>query len=361
MSVHLNFVGHFNSTGVGRHSENAFFALSRNRPEGVAVEYCNCTREESIQRLLATARAATDVSVFFWRLPVEFVQRVPGRRVLWWFFESDRLPRKWLEDIQVYDRIWAPSPWARDVLLDHGLAAGRVQVVESGVNTRVFTPAAVAHAGFVFLQVGKYERRKSQDETIAAFSAEFPPGAYPHVQLWLKADFPIFPERREDLVRKVAHDARIRVLSGELSDEEMARIYNQADAFVFPSKAEGFGLPCLEALACGLPVIATSVSAQSVFLEPVAGRFIPVETERGPIVDPDYERFYAAEYRGEAFGQWALPSIDSLRRGMREVYENLPAWKLKAAEAARVVADGFSWDVIAARALTALRELGGLG
>jgi glycosyltransferase involved in cell wall biosynthesis len=352
MSVHLNFVGHFNQTGIGRHSENAFFASSRNRPEGVGVEYCNCTRDESVHRLLENARPYTDVSLFFWRLPLDFVRRVQGRRILWWFFESDRLPRKWLHDVQVYDQIWAPSPWARDVLLDHGLPVQRVRVVESGVNGRVFAPAPVVHAGFVFLQVGKYEKRKSQDETIAAFAAEFPAAAYPDVQLWLKADFPIFPDRRESLVRKVAGDARIHVLSGDLSDEDMAQLYNQADAFVFPSKAEGFGLPCLEALACAVPVIATNVSAQSVFLDRIPGLFLPVAFQRAPIVDTDYERFYSADYAGEALGEWALPSVDSLRAAMREVYENPGRWRQNALDAAAILREEFSWERIGAKAIS---------
>jgi len=45
-------------------------------------------------------------------------------------------------------------------------------------------------------------------------------------------------------------------LLGRVSDEELADLYTSAGCFVFPSRYEGFGLPCLEAMACGCPVTA---------------------------------------------------------------------------------------------------------
>jgi glycosyltransferase involved in cell wall biosynthesis len=47
------------------------------------------------------------------------------------------------------------------------------------------------------------------------------------------------------------------IFTGTISDTELFRLYNIADAFVFPSLIEGFGLPPLEAMACGCPVIAS--------------------------------------------------------------------------------------------------------
>lgn len=49
------------------------------------------------------------------------------------------------------------------------------------------------------------------------------------------------------------------VLTGRVSDEELAALYSAADALVFPSEEEGFGLPVVEALACGTPVAAFAI------------------------------------------------------------------------------------------------------
>ena len=58
----------------------------------------------------------------------------------------------------------------------------------------------------------------------------------------------------------VKHTAPMEYLMG-LTEEEMAMLYNCADVFVLPSCGEGFGLPILEAMACGVPVIGTEFSA----------------------------------------------------------------------------------------------------
>ena len=58
-----------------------------------------------------------------------------------------------------------------------------------------------------------------------------------------------------------AHELRGVKLTGEVSDDELAAIYTGAHALVFPSDDEGFGLPPVEALACGTPVAASDVPA----------------------------------------------------------------------------------------------------
>lgn len=62
------------------------------------------------------------------------------------------------------------------------------------------------------------------------------------------------------LVRKIESDSRIRLL-GRVSDEQLISLYSGAAAFVYPSFYEGFGLPPLEAQACGCPVIAANAAS----------------------------------------------------------------------------------------------------
>src|SRR3569623_497537 len=53
----------------------------------------------------------------------------------------------------------------------------------------------------------------------------------------------------------------VRVITALQTTEELAHLYRRALAFVFPSLYEGFGLPIIEAMACGCPVITSNVSA----------------------------------------------------------------------------------------------------
>jgi glycosyltransferase involved in cell wall biosynthesis len=64
-----------------------------------------------------------------------------------------------------------------------------------------------------------------------------------------------------------AHELPDVILTGAVSDDDLAAIYTGAHALVFPSDDEGFGLPPVEALACGTPVVASDVPALREVLE----------------------------------------------------------------------------------------------
>jgi len=79
-----------------------------------------------------------------------------------------------------------------------------------------------------------------------------------------------------DLQRLACRDPRIRFL-GRLSDSELIKQYQGATAFVFPSLYEGFGIPPLEAQACGCPVLAANAASIPEVLQASALYFDPLD------------------------------------------------------------------------------------
>lgn len=69
------------------------------------------------------------------------------------------------------------------------------------------------------------------------------------------------------------------ILTGYVPDADLPLLYNGADAFVFPSLYEGFGLPPLEAMACGAPVVASRASCMPEILGEAAQYFDPLSVE----------------------------------------------------------------------------------
>jgi len=102
---------------------------------------------------------------------------------------------------------------------------------------------------------GGFDWRKNFEGLISAYSILSPALRAEH-QLVIVGN--IDADRRSYL-QKLAHQAGLAngelVITGYISDDELVEFYNLATIFVFPSRHEGFGLPVLEAMACGTPVI----------------------------------------------------------------------------------------------------------
>jgi glycosyltransferase involved in cell wall biosynthesis len=109
------------------------------------------------------------------------------------------------------------------------------------------------------LNVGTLEPRKNQTRLIQAYAMLKERTQLPHQLViaggrgWLYED--IF--RR---VNELGLKQDVRFL-GYVAEEDLPALYNLADVFVFPSVYEGFGLPPLEAMACGTPVICSNSSS----------------------------------------------------------------------------------------------------
>jgi glycosyltransferase involved in cell wall biosynthesis len=69
---------------------------------------------------------------------------------------------------------------------------------------------------------------------------------------------PIFPQRLPELVAKLGLQERVRLVP-DVADRWLPAVYSAASVFALPSLAEGFGIPVLEAMACGVPVVASDI------------------------------------------------------------------------------------------------------
>lgn len=121
-----------------------------------------------------------------------------------------------------------------------------------------------------------------------------------------------------ELVKELKKDV---IFTGYLPQEDLVAIYNMADLFVFPSLYEGFGLPVLEAMACGTPVITSNISS----LPEVAG-------EAAMLIDPNNTEEMAQAMK-------KVLSDDRLQEEMREkglARARLFSWERTAREALKV-------------------------
>jgi glycosyltransferase involved in cell wall biosynthesis len=168
-------------------------------------------------------------------------------------------------------RILTGSEFSRDsIARAYNLAPDRIAVVPNaaaGCFHPVRREAALRYmlerfdiAAPFILSVGDLQPRKNHVGLIEAFASLI--HAKPHLQhhLLLAGKETWFANRVHDAAKRSGVADRIRFL-GFVSDDDLLQLYNACDLFCFPSFYEGFGLPVLEAMACGAPVACSNTSA----------------------------------------------------------------------------------------------------
>jgi len=161
----------------------------------------------------------------------------------------------------------------------------RISIVGHGADTALWRPADPPSRDalrcrfgwqddFVLLNVGAMTANKGIDLLVAGFAALLQ--SHPHARLVLKGVDALYQSR--DLVRDILNGlpaasrekvaARITYFGHSLPLADMVRLYQAADAYASPYRAEGFNLPVLEAAACGLPVICTAGGPTDDFTTP---------------------------------------------------------------------------------------------
>jgi glycosyltransferase involved in cell wall biosynthesis len=129
---------------------------------------------------------------------------------------------------------------------------------------------------------------------------------------------PLYPDPRP-MVRELGQEDRI-IFTGQIREQDKAPLYSGATLFAFPSLYEGFGMPVLEAMACGTPVVTSNLSA----LPEVVG-------DAGVLVDPY--------------------SVEAICEAMAELLCD-PARRRNLGQAARERSRGFTWREVAEKTVS---------
>lgn len=158
------------------------------------------------------------------------------------------------------DGIIAVSDAVREVLLLAGIPSSHITVIHTGVEV----PASVerrAHEGFVVGHMGAFTREKGQDVLIEAARA------LPDARFVLAGEGELLGELKRSAPANV-------VFPGFVADK--AEFFAGLDVFAMPSRSEAWGLAALEAMAHGVPVIASDVQGLAEIVTPDSGWVVPL-------------------------------------------------------------------------------------
>ena len=264
-------------------------------------------------------------------------------------WEESAFPRNLAKEINAnLHGLMVPSDHVKRVMRNSGVSIPIVNVGE-GLNQHLVNPAPYklkTKKRFKFLHISSGIPRKGMDILIKAYVEEFKNGE--DVSLIVKT-YHNEENQIPSLVSKYdkPKNAEVEVIYNlDLTDGQIADLFEQADAVVIPSRAEGFGLPIAEAMLKKKPLITTGYGGQMDF----------ASEDNAFLLDFDIVK--ADSQLNIPGSTWAEPSIADLRAKLRYLYENAEKAEVKEKlNKAYLTATQLTWENTANRVVQFLEYL----
>ena len=159
----------------------------------------------------------------------------------------------------------------REILKHYKIEENKVDVIYNAVS-KEFTPSKKENYEKYILGVSSQSKHKNFDMLIKSFNKI----KDKDLKLY------IIGEKNRNLNNILTKEHKLNsdvIFTGRVSDQELAELYSNAVCFVFPSLYEGFGIPPLEAMACGCPIAVSNVASLPEVCRDAALYFDPLDME----------------------------------------------------------------------------------
>jgi glycosyltransferase involved in cell wall biosynthesis len=266
--------------------------------------------------------------------------------------ENNKAPKEWFFNENGLDRVdkhFCASPFVYEVLKsqakDYKFDTSRlINISPNGVDASIFhyDVEAKPKDKFTFLFVGAVQPRKGTDILVRAFQEEF--GDDEPVELLIKN----YDYGQTAWIESIINQKNVKTITADWSYGDLAKLYRSValnGAFVNPFRAEAFGLPIFEALACGAPVGVSNWGGASHMLPSIAKKYKGMITLfDGKMSKSSFHNNRAQQYYKDIKPRWFEPDKEAVKLWMREMYENKVDGRTARA-CAKYIANNYSFKV----------------
>lgn len=282
--------------------------------------------------------------------PPNFQHPRSDKWILFQPWEFGAIPKDWYVPMKDHiDEIWVYSTYNKDAYVRSGIPGHKIKVIPLGVDPDIFhydvkSMNINTKKTFQFLFVGGTIFRKGIDLLLKAYLEEF--SANEDVCLVIK-DFGTgsfykgstigewIAERQND-----SNIPEILYLQETFSEKELAGLYKTCDCLVHPYRGEGFGLPIIESMACGTPVIVPSLGPARDFCHEDFAFFVDCQEESWPTKAIGEIETVDAPW-------WLKVDVNDLRKQMRAVFMQKQLLEQRGRKASEHILANFTWDMTA--------------
>tara|TARA_R110001583_G_scaffold16234_13_gene66310 strand:- start:180 stop:1319 length:1140 start_codon:yes stop_codon:yes gene_type:complete len=253
-------------------------------------------------------------------------------KIGYFYWEADRLPSNWSSSIRRLDEIWAPCELVKRACLKSGFR-GPINIVPtpsdfSPSNLSISIPSpmtdefVLSDDVFRFYSIFQWHERKGYKELIKGYLTEF--SNNDNVILILKVNSLNIPGYTKDRIKidiirikrklNLKRYPKIYLIDDIVPKDYVSGLHRYCHCYVAPHHGEGWGMPIHDAIDFGNHIIVTKFGGVTEFLDDNSANII--DHSMGPVKNMDWSRLYSSNQN------WAHPDVDSVKRNMRNLYEN---------------------------------------
>jgi glycosyltransferase involved in cell wall biosynthesis len=264
---------------------------------------------------------------------IEFVIGPPSNyvskakyKIIYFYWETDRLPDQWVQQIHGYNEIWAPCKLVEDVCLKSGYNK-EIKIIptpcliddsfkslklKNSISNYFLNPEY-----YKFYSIFQWQPRKGYLELLTAYFEEFQYND--EVVLVIKTNLISQMKEKEiiDTIKNIKKEknsnAKVFLITDYLSNIDLFSLHKYGDCFVLPHYGEGWGMPIHEAAHLGNPIITTKYGGVTEFLN---NNVYWIDHKMVSVSGMEWNKVYSSNQN------WAKPNIESLKKHFRDVYNN---------------------------------------
>lgn len=261
------------------------------------------------------------------------------KKIGYFYWEADRLPRHWMRSIHEVNELWVPCELVRDACIKARFK-GPIKIVPTPCNEwltdkKIEIPAmysskeVLSSSVYKFYSIFQWQPRKGFDILLNSYFSSF--NENDEVILILKVNPLNMPGFEKEDIRKDIIDIKNKLnlkyyppiyLSDVLVDiEDIHSLHNSADCYVSPHHGEGWGMPIHDAMRMSKQLIITKYGGVTEYLDNDSSNII--KHTLGPVSGMEWSSLYGS------YQNWAHPSMNHLSKLFRDVYENHKQYQYK--------------------------------